>query len=275
METTEKIVEAYVRYVKGWATIPNIKCDGQAEIDLIAIDPRSGTRFHIESGISVSQAYSKLTAKPFVPANLKIRGKIAGTRRAVGYFAEHKFRKPAVIQKLREYGFEAGKYRRIIVTWGFDEAAKKAADLENIELWDFRTLVQEIANQFREQRSYFTDDTLRTIHLFVRSESDARNASGKTHPSAQPAAKPHLRGASIYDPLRNYLRQQTQSEIVLTFEEIEKILGRKLPPSAAKSQWWANTRSIRHSQREAWRLGGYDAFLIKGSDKVRFRTSRD
>ena len=28
METIEKIVEAYVRYVKRWATISNIKCDG-------------------------------------------------------------------------------------------------------------------------------------------------------------------------------------------------------------------------------------------------------
>ena len=36
METTEKIVEAYVRYVKRWATIPNIRCDGQYEIDLLA-----------------------------------------------------------------------------------------------------------------------------------------------------------------------------------------------------------------------------------------------
>jgi len=37
METTEKIVEAYVRYVKGWATISNIKCPGQSETDLLAI----------------------------------------------------------------------------------------------------------------------------------------------------------------------------------------------------------------------------------------------
>jgi len=49
METTERIVEAYVRYVKGWATIPNIKCGGQKEIDLFAIDPVSGERFHIET----------------------------------------------------------------------------------------------------------------------------------------------------------------------------------------------------------------------------------
>ena len=45
METTERIVEAYVRYVKGWATIPNIPCKGQFEIDLLAVDPVSLDRF--------------------------------------------------------------------------------------------------------------------------------------------------------------------------------------------------------------------------------------
>jgi len=39
METTEKIVESYCRYVKGWFTIPNIKCAGHYEIDLLAIEP--------------------------------------------------------------------------------------------------------------------------------------------------------------------------------------------------------------------------------------------
>ncbi|MDR7584895.1 MAG: hypothetical protein QN158_04805 [Armatimonadota bacterium] len=54
METTEKIVEAYVRYVKGWLTIPNIKCEGQLEIDLLAVDvsdPARIDRYHIESGV--------------------------------------------------------------------------------------------------------------------------------------------------------------------------------------------------------------------------------
>ena len=68
METTEKIVEAYVRYVKGWATIPNVRCDGQYEIDLLAIDPVSLARYHIETSVSGSQAYSRLTAKAFWPA---------------------------------------------------------------------------------------------------------------------------------------------------------------------------------------------------------------
>ena len=40
METTEKIVEAYVRYVKNWFMLPNIKCGGQYDIDLLAVDIR-------------------------------------------------------------------------------------------------------------------------------------------------------------------------------------------------------------------------------------------
>jgi len=72
METTEKIVEAYVRYVKGWATIPNIKCPGQYEIDLLAVDPKTGKRAHIESGVSISGGFSSLTTKPYSDADLKV-----------------------------------------------------------------------------------------------------------------------------------------------------------------------------------------------------------
>jgi hypothetical protein len=49
METTQKIIESYVRYVRRWATIPNIKCKGQYEIDLLAIDPVTLQKYHIES----------------------------------------------------------------------------------------------------------------------------------------------------------------------------------------------------------------------------------
>jgi len=104
METTERIVESYVRYVKGWATIPNIRCAGQYEIDLLAIDPVSLNRYHIEVGVSVSGAYSKLTAKPFNREHLKQRVKMAGQRRTVGYFIERKFHVPEVIGAMIESG---------------------------------------------------------------------------------------------------------------------------------------------------------------------------
>lgn len=168
METTEKIVEAYVRYVKGWATIPNIKCPGQYEIDLLAIDPRTGTRAHIESGVSISGGFSSLTTKPFSEADLKIRTKQAGQRRTLGYFLQRKFAAPEIIRTLQDYGFEPGTYSRIIVTWNATIAAKTEARHEGVELWYFPEMISEIAGAFRDKRTYFTDDTLRTLHLYAK-----------------------------------------------------------------------------------------------------------
>src|SRR5205814_9791001 len=94
METTERIVESYCRYVKQWFTIPNIKCKGQFEIDLLAVDttnPEKLGRYHIESGVSISGSYSKLTAKPYSKEQAKIRVKQAEQRRTIGFFIERKF----------------------------------------------------------------------------------------------------------------------------------------------------------------------------------------
>lgn len=168
METTEKIVEAYVRYVKGWATIPNIKCPGQYEIDLLAIDPVNLDRYHIESGVSISGSYSKLTVKPYSDQDLKVRVKAAGQRRTIGYFVQRKFGAKPVLNTLKRYGFNPGKYSKVIVSWGWEEAAKEEADRVNIQLWDFRVILREIANSFKTKRIYFTDDTLRTLQLFSR-----------------------------------------------------------------------------------------------------------
>ena len=168
METTEKIVEAYVRYVNGWATIPNIKCPEQYEIDLLAIDPVNSNRYHIESGVSISQSYSKLTAKPYSDQDLKIRVKTAGQRRTIGYFAKRKFGAKPVLDTLKKYGFKKGTYSKIIVTWGWEDAAEKEARRLKIQLWDFRDILRKIADHFQKERVYFTDDTLRTLQLFSR-----------------------------------------------------------------------------------------------------------
>ncbi|RME61396.1 hypothetical protein D6779_00130 [Candidatus Parcubacteria bacterium] len=167
METTEKIVEAYVRYVKGWATVPNIKCPGQYEIDLLAIDPVSLDRYHIEVGVSVSGAYSKLTAKPFSQEDLKQRTKMAGQRRTLGYFLERKFNVPEVQHTLRQYGF-GDDYGKVIVSWGWTEEAAKQAEKAGVILWDFREIIREIGERFKKTRTYFADDTLRTLQLFAK-----------------------------------------------------------------------------------------------------------
>ena len=174
METTEKIVESYCRYVKGWFTLPNIKCSGQYEIDLIAINPSGAAleRYHVESGVSISGAYSKLTGKPFSREQLRERVQQAGQRRTLGYFVQRKFGAIEVLSKLAQYGFENNNYSRVIVSWGWTDDAKSEADQEGIILWDFRDLLSAIARLCHGNKSYFMDDTLRTIQLF---QIDARS----------------------------------------------------------------------------------------------------
>ncbi len=76
-----------------------------------------------------------------------------------------------------------------------------------------------------------------------------------------------------YDPLRDYLKRQRAEEFDMSFAEIERKIGYMLPKSANLPQWWANTTdpATTHVQRKAWGDAGYDAFLIAGSDRVRFK----
>jgi hypothetical protein len=168
METTEKIVESYVRYIKGWATIPNIKCSGQYEIDLLAIDPVNGDRYHIESGISISGGYRNLTAKPFSTERLKKRLEQAQQRRTLGYFTKRKFGASEVIKTVARYGFKPGNYTKIIVTWGCEHEVLKTNDSKEILIWLFPEMLNEIALQLKDLKTYFIDDTLRTLHLFQK-----------------------------------------------------------------------------------------------------------
>lgn len=77
---------------------------------------------------------------------------------------------------------------------------------------------------------------------------------------------------SVYSPLRERLANAGPAPVTLTFEEIERLLGRKLPPSARddriKRQWWANTDT--HAQARAWLLAGRKARLSARDNRVTF-----
>jgi hypothetical protein len=166
LETTEKIVEAYVRYVKHWATIPNLRCAGQKEIDLFAIDPVTCERWHIETSVSISSGFSRLTNDPFEDGEHKHRVRGPGARRKLGFFMAEKFAPPAVVDKLAEYGCKDGCVRRAIVTWECrDEVIDAASDL-GVEVWLLPNLMQEIADLAKGSKAYLADDTLRTLTLF-------------------------------------------------------------------------------------------------------------
>jgi hypothetical protein len=75
-----------------------------------------------------------------------------------------------------------------------------------------------------------------------------------------------------YDPLHAHLRRQKSARYEMSFRDIERVLASLLPHSAQRAEWWANERSpdSRHVQCRAWLDAGFNAFLRKGAEHVRF-----
>jgi hypothetical protein len=76
-----------------------------------------------------------------------------------------------------------------------------------------------------------------------------------------------------YDALRDYLKKQTLPEFVLSFEEIEELIGASLPRAAHRASWWETLRSpeVKMPQREACLAGGYIATRQPDGKSVRFK----
>ena len=78
---------------------------------------------------------------------------------------------------------------------------------------------------------------------------------------------------SDYDLLRDYLKKQKLPEFVLSFEQIEEIIGSALPRAANRASWWDSLRSpdIQMPQREACLEAGYIATRQADGRSVRFK----
>jgi hypothetical protein len=80
-----------------------------------------------------------------------------------------------------------------------------------------------------------------------------------------------------YDALRDYLlKQDGRPELVLSFEEIEEIVGAGLPRAAHRASWWDSLRSPqeRMPQREACLAAGYVATRMPDGKSVKFKRKK-
>ena len=80
---------------------------------------------------------------------------------------------------------------------------------------------------------------------------------------------------SEYEPLKKYLASLPyyKKEEAFSFDELEMLLGRKLPPSAHNHRpWWGNDYSSgTHSHAQAWIEAGWKVDAVDIKEKwVRF-----
>jgi len=65
-----------------------------------------------------------------------------------------------------------------------------------------------------------------------------------------------------YEPLGDFLREQRTQEVPLTFGEIERITGAKLPPRAQHHRaWWSNNPS-NNVMTKVWLDAGFESTQV-------------
>jgi len=77
-----------------------------------------------------------------------------------------------------------------------------------------------------------------------------------------------------YEPLQQFLEARDAAEVPMTFAEIEKVLGAKLPPSKQYPAWWSNNPSNNVMTR-AWLAAGFQTERVDTArERLVFRRSR-
>ncbi len=77
---------------------------------------------------------------------------------------------------------------------------------------------------------------------------------------------------SKYQPLEGFLRTQPGDEVPVTFGEIERVLGFRLPPAAhAHRAWWSNNAS-NNVMTKSWLAAGFVSEQVDmASERLVFR----
>lgn len=78
-----------------------------------------------------------------------------------------------------------------------------------------------------------------------------------------------------YDPLTEFLRRQASAVVRMSFDEIERVIGAKLPPSATHHRAWWSNNAENNVMTKAWRDAGFESEDVDmKSRRVAFRRVR-
>lgn len=66
-------------------------------------------------------------------------------------------------------------------------------------------------------------------------------------------------GAHKYEPLTEFLRRQSSAVVRMSFDEIERVIGAKLPPSAVHHRAWWSNNAQNNVMTKAWKDAGFES----------------
>jgi hypothetical protein len=142
VEPEVHIVERYLQLVKRCFTMTNIMLEGGKEIDLLAVNPISGEKYHIEVRVTIGRGFRLRMIDTQTKSGRK-------HRRGMDTLSEIKFVPPTVVKAITEI-FGSSDYRKVLVVWEIEgkELIEQAKSLYGIEVWNISdilsALIQEV-----------------------------------------------------------------------------------------------------------------------------------
>jgi len=161
LEPEVHIVERYMQLVRKCFTMTNIMLEGGKEIDLLAFNPISGEKFHIEVRIATGRGFRLRLVDTQTKKGRK-------HRRGLDTLNEIKFAHPTVVNAVKEI-FGSDEYRKVLVVWDVEDRSvidQAKRPPYNIEIWKISNIMSELIREVKTKP--YRDDVLRTIQLISR-----------------------------------------------------------------------------------------------------------
>jgi len=159
VEPEVHIVDRYMQLVRKCFTMTNIVLSGGKEIDLLAVNPVSGEKFHIEVRVAIKGFRLRL-----VDTQTKSGRR---HRRGLDTLNEIKFAHPTVVNAVKKI-FGSGEYKKVLVVWDVQDnkVIEQAKSIYDIEIWRISDIISELMREVKSRA--YRDDVLRTIQLISK-----------------------------------------------------------------------------------------------------------
>jgi hypothetical protein len=160
LEPEVHIVDRYMQLVRKCFTMTNVMLEGGKEIDLLAINPMSGEKFHIEVRVTIEKAF-KLRVIDTQTKNGRKH------RRGLDTLNGIKFTPQTVVNAVEEI-FGSSEYKKVLVVWDVEDEGviEQAKSIYDIEVWKVSDIMCRLMREVKTKP--YRDDVLRTIQLISK-----------------------------------------------------------------------------------------------------------
>jgi len=160
LEPEVHIVDRYMQLVRKCFTMTNIMLEGGKEIDLLASNPITGEKYHIEVRVATGRGFRLRLIDTQTKSGRK-------HRRGLDTLNEIKFAHPTVVSAVKEI-FGGGEYRKVLVVWDVEDSSviEQAKSLYNSEVWKISDIISELMREVKTKP--YRNDVLRTIQLISK-----------------------------------------------------------------------------------------------------------